>query len=94
MGRSQGPYDDALLSPHALLEMKRRGITIDALRTVLAAPGREELARPGRVVLSALETRPNGRAYVLRVFVDIDRKPPVVVTAYRSSKIAKYWSSP
>lgn len=26
------------------------------------------------------------RAYVLRVFVDIDRSPPVVVTAYRSSR--------
>jgi hypothetical protein len=42
-------------------------------------------------VLSRLEERGSKR-YVLRVFVDVDRDPPVVVTAYRSSKIGKYWS--
>jgi hypothetical protein len=26
-----------------------------------------------------------------KVFVDIDREPAEVVTAYRTSKIAKYW---
>jgi hypothetical protein len=29
--------------------------------------------------------------YLLRVFVDIDRQPPDVVTVYRTSKITKYW---
>lgn len=32
-----------------------------------------------------------GRIYLVRVFVDIDRVPPEVVTAYRTSKIEKYW---
>jgi hypothetical protein len=27
----------------------------------------------------------------VRVFVDVDRAPPEVVTAYRTSKLAKYW---
>jgi len=31
-----------------------------------------------------------GRTYLLRVFVDIDRTPATVVTAYRTSKIDKY----
>jgi uncharacterized protein YuzE len=31
----------------------------------------------------------DGRRYVVRVFVDIDRVPAEVVTVYRSSKIAK-----
>jgi hypothetical protein len=35
-----------------------------------------------------------GRAYVLRVMVDEAKRPPVVVTAYRTSKIGKYWAKP
>jgi len=29
--------------------------------------------------------------YLLRVFVDVDRVPPEVVTVYRTSKLPKYW---
>jgi hypothetical protein len=31
------------------------------------------------------------KEYLLRIFVDIDRNPPEVVTVYRTSKIEKYW---
>ena len=33
------------------------------------------------------------RAHLLRVFVDVGCEPPIVVTVYRTSKIAKYWRS-
>ena len=33
------------------------------------------------------------RTDVVRVFVDVDRSPAEVVTAYRTSRIAKYWSA-
>jgi hypothetical protein len=75
--------------------MARRGISEADVRAVLAAPGQQAAVRPGRVVLSSLEQRgPTGHVYILRVFVDVDRSPPVVVTVYRSSKIEKYWSQP
>ena len=32
-----------------------------------------------------------GREYLVRVFVDVDRSPAEVVTAYKTSKILKYW---
>ena len=32
------------------------------------------------------------KQYLVRVFVDLDRHPAEVVTAYRTSKIEKYWS--
>jgi len=32
--------------------------------------------------------------YLVRVFVDVDRTPEEVVTAYRTSKIEKYRSQP
>lgn len=91
MPAGPGDYASAVLSPHALQEMTRRGISESDVRAVLRAPGRTESVRPARVVLSRLEERGSKR-YVLRVFVDVDRDPPVVVTAYRSSKIGKYWS--
>jgi hypothetical protein len=31
------------------------------------------------------------RIFLLRVFVDVGRWPAEVVTAYRTSKVAKYW---
>ena len=82
---------EAEFGPHALFEMARRDISEDEVRRVLASPGRREQVRPGRLVLSILQGDPR-RSYVLRVFVDVDRAPPAVVTVYRSSKIQKYWS--
>jgi Domain of unknown function (DUF4258) len=87
--------DDAIFSAHAITEMERRGIDEAQVREVLANPGLVAAVRPGREVLtSLLQSGPNEHRYVLRVFVDVDRIPPVVVTVYRSSKIAKYWSQP
>jgi len=34
-----------------------------------------------------------GRTFLFRVFVDVERRPAEVVTAYRTSKVAKYWRS-
>ena len=49
--------------------------------------------RPGRIVVQGMISvgeRPLD--YLLRVFLDVDRSPPEVVTAYRTSKIEKYRS--
>jgi hypothetical protein len=35
----------------------------------------------------------DGKMYLLRVVVDEDEHPPVIITAYRTSKIEKYWSA-
>jgi len=87
-------YSDARFSEHALIEMAHRGISQADVRAVLRNPGRQEFVRASRVALTALENGPDGRQYVIRVFVDVDRQRPVVVTAYRSSKLGKYWSTP
>ena len=34
----------------------------------------------------------DGKMYLLRVVVDESETPPVAITAYRTSKIEKYWS--
>ena len=77
----------AILTDHARDQLAQRGLAESMIRQVLAAPGQVLDVRPGRVVAqSRLD------ACLVRVFVDIDRTPPEVVTAYKTSKIVKYWS--
>ena len=81
-----------VVTPHAAGEMRRRGIDASFVRQVLTAPGQRLAVRPGRVVLQS-QVEIEGKWYLIRVFVDVDLEPAEVVTAYRTSKIAKYWSS-
>ena len=86
------PIDVFVVTTHAAFEMRRRGIDEAIVREVLAAPEQRQTARPGRdVVQSRFEMA--GKWYLVRVFVDVDRAPAEVVTAYRTSKIEKYWSA-
>jgi len=84
------PIIEYSISPHAAFEMERRGVDEAVVRRVLAAPEQRESVRLGRDVLqSRIEI--DKRTYLVRVFVDIARRPAEVVTAYRTSKIEKYW---
>jgi uncharacterized protein (TIGR04141 family) len=66
--------------------------TEDVIRAILAAPEQGFELRPGRKVLqSKISSGQPAKAFLIRVFVDIDRAPAEVVTAYRTSKIGKYW---
>ena len=89
------PILDFIFADHALFEMGRRGISEVQVTEVLANPEQSEMVRAGRVVYQArLLLGQPPKTYLLRVFVDIDRHPPEVVTAYRTSKIEKYWRQP
>ena len=81
---------DYILTDHAVKELRRRGLGKQDIDDVLKNPGQRLEVRPGRVVLQS-KTQGGGSEYLLRVFVDIDRSPAEVVTAYRTSKVAKYW---
>ena len=92
MGQAMArPIEHWVLTPHALSEMARRRIDQDTVAHVLRAPGQRHAVRRGRDVLQSLVVF-GGKTYVVRVFVDVDRTPPEVVTVYRSSQIEKYWS--
>lgn len=84
------PIVDYVLTEHAVRELRRRGLDKQAIDAVLRNPGQRLNVRPGRDVVQT-KIRGEGADYLLRVFVDIDRNPAEVVTAYRTSKIAKYW---
>jgi len=72
--------------------MARRQISERDVSKVLCAPEQTETVRPGRTVYQArLPFGDPPKVYLLRVVVDVERHPPEVVTAYRTSKIDKYW---
>ena len=85
----------AILTDHAGLQLARRGLSTDQVRGVLRAPQQIVAMREGRIIAQAVVQmgQPPG-PYLLRVVLDVDREPPEVVTAYRTSKIEKYWSEP
>jgi len=86
------PITTYRLTDHAQMEMARRQILPSDVTSVFATPEHMEVVRPGRVIYQARVAWGTPPAtYLLRVFVDIDRQPPDVVTVYRTSKITKYW---
>jgi len=86
------PITTYYLTPHARFEMQRRQISEAEIDEVLSSPEQAETVRPGRIVCqSRFQSDLFNRVYLLRVFVDIDREPPEVVTVYRTSKVEKYW---
>jgi hypothetical protein len=83
---------DWVLTKHAEEEMAGRGIDVATVAAVLSSPEQRFPVRAGRDVLQSRVTQ-EGKVYLIRVFVDVDREPAAVVTAYRTSKVAKYWSA-
>lgn len=86
------PIHEFVFNDHALYEMSRRGLSAETVHAILNAPEQRFEVRPGRHVLqSRIHLGHSTEEYLVRVFVDIDRRPAEVVTAYRTSKISKYW---
>jgi hypothetical protein len=79
--KSAAPIEAFVITPHAIFEMRRRGIDEVAVRLVLAAPEQRMPVRRGRDVLPS-RVRFGDKKYLIRVFVDVDRLPAQVVTAY------------
>jgi hypothetical protein len=86
------PITDYVITGHAVFEMERRGIREETVRKVLAAPEQQLEDRPGRIILqSRVSLGAPPKIYLVRVFVDMDRRPAEVVTVYFTNKISKYW---
>jgi hypothetical protein len=69
----------------------RRGIPLARVSEVVTQP--EQIVHE-RDALRAYQSRiiwKDGRVFLLRVIVDDSIEPVVIVTAYRTSKVEKYW---
>lgn len=78
------------LSKHLTEEIERRKLSKELIERVLQAP---EQKTPELDNITCFQSRVEigGKRYLLRVMVNETVKPPIVVTAYRTSKITKYW---
>jgi len=79
-----------VITGHAAFQMNRRDIPLEQVRDVLERPEQRFTAREGRDLLQS-RLHMEGRLFLVRVFVDVDRKPAEVITVYRTSRIEKYW---
>lgn len=80
------------ISRHARFEMQRRGISRSLVVRMIRSPAQVLASIHGRKVCQGLIGRA-GRL-LLRVIVAEDAAAYHVVTAYKTSKVAKYWRTP
>jgi hypothetical protein len=86
------PAKPIRISPHASFEMRRRGIKPADVRRMIRHPGQVLPSAKGREIFQGLIGR--ARSLLLRVIVKEDAHAYHVVTAYKTSKAAKYWRTP
>jgi hypothetical protein len=81
-----------LFTEHALDAIERRQLSLALVRRVVRAPEQLMALRPGRVIAQSIcEMDEPARVYLVRVVVDVRDDRAEVVTAYRSTRIARYW---
>ena len=80
-----------VIAPHARFEMERRGISEADLEMVVRHPQQIIPSNKGRLIhQSKLATG----QMLLRVVVKEEPQVYHVITAYKTSKVAKYWKQP
>ena len=78
------------LSNHAKEQIEDREIPVDMVLAVVKNPAQkyfndiDETVCQSKVIFGE-------KTYLLRVFVNFAKNPPVVISVYRTSKINKYW---
>jgi hypothetical protein len=80
------------ISRHAAFEMRRRGIRQGEMVRTIHNPAQVLPSSKGREIFQRL-IGPKGRL-LLRVVVKQAANVYHVITAYKTSKIAKYWRTP
>ncbi|MFQ5811058.1 MAG: DUF4258 domain-containing protein [Armatimonadota bacterium] len=81
-----------VITNHARFELHRRGIPEEDVREVALAPEQVVFSSKRREVRQSRVHGPvTGRTMLLRVVVEKREGTLVVVTAYKTSKMDKYW---
>lgn len=84
-------FTTARFTAHAMERIHVRGVGLSTIRKVLTAPDAALPGRGGRVVVQKrIRIGPARAVYLVRVVVDVDRRPPEIVTAYRTRRFARY----
>lgn len=79
------------LSQHAKDEALRRQIPLPLIDSVLESPQQVVTEKNGRKAYQSKLDFGDGKVFLLRAIVLDTVDPAIVVTVYRTTKIAKYW---
>jgi len=85
---------DFVFSEHSVQEMKRRSISQEQVEEVMRNPQQKVIGKHQRMIYQSQITTEEGKPYLIRVVVDQEVMPIVVITVYITSKIQKYWKTP
>jgi len=83
---------DFVFSRHAQEQMIRRGIDYQTVLSVVSAP--DQMIVDGNdsdIVIYQSKIKENGLLFLLRVFVNRNKQPSIIVTLYKTTKISKYY---
>jgi hypothetical protein len=80
-------------SKHVLEELGKRKIPQKLVEQALYAP-EQKVPEVDDIMCYQSRVEISGKTYLLRVMVNEMLNPAVVVTMYRTSKVAKYWRKP
>ena len=85
---------DIFFSKHADEQMARRGINRDTVLMVVSQPDQTIVDKDDiAIVIYQSLIKEDNQMFFLRVFVNKDKQPNVVVTLYKTTKISKYYES-
>ena len=82
---------DLIFSKHALEQMFRRGIDRETVLMVVSMPDQTIADEDDdAIIIYQSLIKENNQMFLLRVFVNTEKQPNVVVTLYKTTKISKY----
>ena len=77
-----------IFSLHFIEQMQLRNISLEAVEDVLNNP--QHITTEDDLTVYQKLVYINSKQYLLRIFVNERKQPPVVVTGYQTSKVNKY----
>lgn len=81
-----------VLTEHAQFEIARRGLSEDVVKSVALKPEQVVSSSSGRQVRQS-RVQESADTLLLRVVVVEEEETLTVITAYKTSKLAKYWQA-
>ncbi|GHT19334.1 hypothetical protein AGMMS49965_22620 [Bacteroidia bacterium] len=82
-----------IFSQHAEEQLMRRGINRSLVVAVVENPDEVIEDDEQDVVIYQSIIKESGQSFLLRVFVNKNKQPIVIVTLYKTTKISKYYES-
>ena len=80
------------ISKHARAQMIERGISGEMVLEIISSPQQTIPQGEEKVIYQSVKYLDlDEQNFLVRVFVNIIKQPNLVITACRTSKIAKYW---